>query len=124
MECIVGIKIWMSRNVWLLNSFPTKCSYTSPERVQNHSIKNTDEEDAETSDLIYKHMHMKNNAIIDAYKWKLSKATEWNVDPESMKLWDTDGSHLLHLCSDDITEYDPDVVFDKYVAYLPTFKWW
>ncbi len=29
------------------------------------------------------------------------------------KLWDTDGSHLLHLCFDNITEYDPDVVFDK-----------
>ncbi len=78
MECIVGIKIWMSRNVLLLNSFTTKFSmflfsllyargrsYTSPERVQNHSIKNTDEEDADTSDLIYKHMHMKNNVIID-----------------------------------------------------------
>ncbi len=25
----------------------------------------------------------------------------------------TDGSHLLHLCFDNITEYDPDVVFDK-----------
>ncbi len=29
------------------------------------------------------------------------------------KLWDTDGSHLLHLCFDNITEYDPDVVSDK-----------
>ncbi len=29
------------------------------------------------------------------------------------KLWDTDGRHLLHLCFDNITEYDPDVVFDK-----------
>ncbi len=28
------------------------------------------------------------------------------------KLWDTDGSHLLNLCIDNITEYDPDVVFD------------
>ncbi len=39
------------------------------------------------------------------------------MDPESVKglckLWDTDGSHLLHLCFDNITEYDPDVVFDK-----------
>ncbi len=26
---------------------------------------------------------------------------------------DTDGSHLLHLCFDNITEYDPDVVLDK-----------
>ncbi len=25
----------------------------------------------------------------------------------------TDGSHLLHLYFDNITEYDPDVVFDK-----------
>ncbi len=25
----------------------------------------------------------------------------------------TDGSHLLHLCFDNITEYDPDVVSDK-----------
>ncbi len=24
-----------------------------------------------------------------------------------------DGNHLLHLCFDNITEYDPDVVFDK-----------
>ncbi len=39
------------------------------------------------------------------------------MDPESVKglckLWDTDGSHLLHLCFDNITEYDPYVVFYK-----------
>ncbi len=39
------------------------------------------------------------------------------MDPESVKglckLWDTDGRHLLHLCFDYCTEYDPDVVFDK-----------
>ncbi len=49
------------------------------------------------------------------------------------KLWDTDGSHLLHLCFDNITEYDPDVVFDKneillkmllFLWNLPTFKCW
>ncbi len=37
------------------------------------------------------------------------------MDPESgtgpCKLWDTD--NLLHICFDNITEYDPDVVFDK-----------
>ncbi len=41
----------------------------------------------------------------------------------------TDGSHLLHLCFDNITEYDPDVVFDKkldflsfaFLCNLPTF---
>ncbi len=35
------------------------------------------------------------------------------MDPERglCKLWDTDGS--LRLCFDNITEYDPDVVFDK-----------
>ncbi len=34
------------------------------------------------------------------------------MDPERGKglceLWDTDGSQLLHLCFDNITEYDPD----------------
>ncbi len=35
-----------------------------------------------------------------------------------MKPWDTDGSHLLHLCFDNITEYDPDVVFDKKCDFL------
>ncbi len=48
-----------------------------------------------------------------AYKWKLPNITEWNVDPESVKgLWifgRTDGNLLHH----NITEYDPDVVFDK-----------
>ncbi len=28
------------------------------------------------------------------------------------------GSHLLHLCFDNITEYDPDVVFDKNAILL------
>ncbi len=32
-----------------------------------------------------------------------------------MKLWDAD---LLHLCFDNITEYDPDVVFDKHAFWL------
>ncbi len=27
-------------------------------------------------------------------------------------------SHLLHLCFDNITEYDPDVVFDKNAIFL------
>ncbi len=64
---------------------------------------------------------MKNNVIINT-KWKLPNATEWNVDPESAKglckLWDTDGSNLLHICFDNITEYDPDVVFDKNAIFL------
>ncbi len=71
-------------------------------------------------------MHMKNNAsTLTAYKWKLPNVTEWNVDPESVKdlckLWDTDGSHLLHLCFDNITEYDPDVIllFDKNAIFSP-----
>ncbi len=34
------------------------------------------------------------------------------------ELWDTDGRHLLHLCFDNITEYDPDVVFDKNAILL------
>ncbi len=29
----------------------------------------------------------------------------------------TDGSHLLHICFDNIPEYDPDVVFDKNVIF-------
>ncbi len=29
-----------------------------------------------------------------------------------------DGSHLLHLCFDFHTEYDPDVLFDKNVIYF------
>ncbi len=37
------------------------------------------------------------------------------MDPEGgkglWKLWDTD--NLLHICFKNITEYDPDVVFDK-----------
>ncbi len=37
--------------------------YASPEWVLNVPIKNTDQEDAETSDLIC--MHMKNDAIIN-----------------------------------------------------------
>ncbi len=68
---------------------------------------------------------MKNNAIINTNriycKWKLPNVTEWNVNPESgkgmCKIWDTDGSHLQHLCFDNITEYDPDVVFDKNVIF-------
>ncbi len=41
------------------------------------------------------------------------------------KLWDTDGRHLLQLCCDNITEYDPDEVFEKKayfqnVAFLMT----
>ncbi len=35
------------------------------------------------------------------------------------KLWETDGSHLLYLCFDNITEYDPDVVFDKNAVFSP-----
>ncbi len=46
-----------------------------------------------------------------------TNVTEWNVDPESgtglCKLWDTNGSNLLHIGFDNITEYDPDVLFDK-----------
>ncbi len=30
----------------------------------------------------------------------------------------TDGSHLLNLCFDNITKYDPDVVFDKKFNFL------
>ncbi len=30
----------------------------------------------------------------------------------------TDGSHLLHRCFDNITKYDPDVVFDKKFVFL------
>ncbi len=55
-----------------------------------------------------------------AYKWKLPNITEWNVDPESVKgLWifgRTDGN-LLHICFHNITEYDPDVVFDINVVF-------
>ncbi len=32
-----------------------------------------------------------------------------------------DGSHLLHLCFDNITEYDPDVAFDKNVIFAAFF---
>ncbi len=39
--------------------------YASPEWVLNVPIKNTDQEDTETSDLICMHMHMKNNGIIN-----------------------------------------------------------
>ncbi len=30
----------------------------------------------------------------------------------------TDGSHLMHLCFDNITKYDPDIVFDKKCDFL------
>ncbi len=49
------------------------------------------------------------SSTLTAYKWKLPNVTEWNVDPDSgkglCKLWDTDGSQLLHICFDNITEY-------------------
>ncbi len=124
----------------LFNSFPAKHRishvsvfsllyarwryYTSPEWVSNHSIKNTDEEDIETSDLICSICIWKimRSSTLTTYKWKLSNVTEWNVDPESVKLWDTDGRHLLHLCFDNITEYDPDVVLDK-KAIFSAFCW-
>ncbi len=32
-----------------------------------------------------------------------------------------DGSHLLHLCFDPYTEYDPDVVLDKKIYFLRFF---
>ncbi len=32
-----------------------------------------------------------------------------------------DGSHLLHLCFDPYTEYDPDVVLDKKNYFLSFF---
>ncbi len=40
--------------------------YKSPEWVWKVLIKNTDQEDAETSGLICMHMHMKNNVIINS----------------------------------------------------------
>ncbi len=65
------------------------CYYASPERVQNVPIKNTDKEDADTSDFvsrcIWKIMRS------STYKWKLPDVTEWNVNPGSgnglCKLW-------------------------------------
>ncbi len=37
------------------------------------------------------------------------------------RLWDSDGSHLLHLCFENITEYDPDVVFDDNAVFFFSF---
>ncbi len=35
-----------------------------------------------------------------------------------LKACDADASHVLHLCFDNITEYDPDLVFDKNVIFM------
>ncbi len=35
-----------------------------------------------------------------------------------LKACDADASHVLHLCFDNITEYDPDLVFDFYETCL------
>jgi len=50
------------------------------------------------------------SSTLTACKWKLPNVSEIQ---KVCKLWDTDGSHPLHLCFDYSTEYDPDVVFDK-----------
>ncbi len=51
-----------------VNSFPDKHCVSEWDAIMhllNVPIKTTDEEDAETRDLICKHTHMKNNAIIN-----------------------------------------------------------
>ncbi len=35
--------------------------------------------------------------------------------------WSTDGSHLLHICFENITEYYPDAVFDKKMKFSQLF---
>ncbi len=35
-----------------------------------------------------------------------------------LKACDADASHVLHLCFDNITEYDPDLVFDKNLIFM------
>ncbi len=93
------------------NSFPTKHGtfrvsafsllytrgpyHASPEWVwKTLPIKNTDQEDTETSNLICNHMHIKImwSSTLTAYKWKQPNVTEWNVDPGRgkglCKLWE------------------------------------
>ncbi len=43
----------------------------------------------------------------------LSEMSIQKVVKACARLGSADGSHLLHLCFDHRTEYDPDVVFDK-----------
>ncbi len=75
-------------------------------------IKNTDEEDEETSDLIYDAINSKQH--INENRLMLpSEMCIQEVVKDCASFRGDDGSHLLHLCFDNSTEYDPGVVFDK-----------
>ncbi len=81
-------------------------------------IKNTNEEDAETSDLLC--MHMENNAIInnkqhinENCQMLQSEMAIREVVKDCASFKSANGSDLLHICFDNNTEYDPAVVFDK-----------
>ncbi len=54
------------------------------------------------------HMHRKNNVIINN-----KPHIKENCLMLAREMLDTDESRLLQLCFGNITEYDPDVVFDK-----------
>ncbi len=59
-------------------------------------------------------MHMKNNAIVNTNRIlnEICLMLQSEMWIQKVEFWDTDGSHILHLCFNYI-EYDPDVLFDK-----------
>ncbi len=78
----------------LLNESRITRSKTQARKTQKRSI-------SYVSICIWKIMR---SSTLTAYKWKRSNVSEWSVDPESVKRWDTDGGHLLHLWFHNITE--------------------
>ncbi len=100
----------------LLNESRITRSKTQARKTQKRSI-------SYVSICIWKIMR---SSTLTAYKWKRSNVSEWSVDPESVKRWDTDGGHLLHLWFHNITEYDPDYLIKKlnFLSFLlkPTYN--
>ncbi len=88
--------------------------------------QNTDEEDEETSDLIYDAINSKQH-INENCLMLPSEMCIQEVVKDCASFRGDDGSHLLHLCFDNSTEYDPGVVFDKneiFSAFCSKCCWW